>query len=155
MYIQNDSISPGISNKNRCYVWNRLKENQSDDLGAALENESLDSEYNVENDFYAGLDKKKKTQMDDPNNSMVVLKKEQVSKDLALLRLIKKDVIWFLQTGPKGTVEFFEDHKKRNYDKNNLKVKIKSLKIYFETLYALVAEDCVDGKFIENVFYIC
>ena len=28
MYIQNDSISPGISAQNRCYVWNRLGENQ-------------------------------------------------------------------------------------------------------------------------------
>jgi hypothetical protein len=26
MHIQNDPISPGISNKNRCYVWDRLKE---------------------------------------------------------------------------------------------------------------------------------
>ena len=43
---------------------------------AQFDNESLDSEYNVENDFYAGLDRKKKNQMEDPNNSMVILRKE-------------------------------------------------------------------------------
>ena len=25
MYIKNDPVSPGIANKNRCYVWERLK----------------------------------------------------------------------------------------------------------------------------------
>jgi hypothetical protein len=58
--------------------------------------------------------------MDDPNNSMIVLKKEQDTKDLALIRIIKKDVVWFLQVGPKGTTEFFEDHKKKYYTKQSL-----------------------------------
>ena len=86
---------------------------------------------------------------------MILLRKEQVSKDLGLIRCIKKDVVWFLQVGPKGTPEFFEDHKRKNYNKQNLKLKIKSLKIYFDCLYAIVAEDCGEGKFIENVFFIC
>ena len=154
MYIENDNISPGISNKNRCYIWNRLTENAAE-FQADMDHESLDSEYNVENDFYAGLDKKKKNQMDDPNNSMTLLRKEQVSKDLGLIRCIKKDVIWFLQVGPKGTPEFFENHKNKNYNKQNLKLKIKSLKIYFDCLYSIVAEDCAEGKFIKNVFFIC
>ena len=61
-----------------------------------MDHESLDSEYNVENDFYAGLDKKKARQMDDPNNSMTLLRREQDSKDLGLIRCIKKDTVWFL-----------------------------------------------------------
>ena len=39
--------------------------------------------------------------------------------------------------------------------RSNLKVKIKSLKVYLDVLYALVAEDCVDALFIENVSFIC
>ena len=52
--------------------------------------ENDDRDRNVENDLYAGLGMKKRTQMDDPNNSMIVLRYEQESKDLALIRLIKK-----------------------------------------------------------------
>lgn len=36
-----------------------------------------------------------------------------------------------------------------------LKPKIKSLKIYLDTIYSLVAEDCIDPKFIENIKLIC
>lgn len=60
-----------------------------------------------------------------------------------------------MQSGPKGTAEFFENHKKKTYNKQNLKLRIKSLKVYFDCLYALVAEDCVEAKFIDNVFFIC
>jgi hypothetical protein len=50
----------------------------------------------IENDFYAGKAKKKLAQMDDPNNSMIVLRYEQESKDLALIRIVKNQVVWFL-----------------------------------------------------------
>jgi hypothetical protein len=36
-----------------------------------------------------------------------------------------------------------------------LKVKIRSLKIYLDTIWALISEDCLDPKFIENVKLIC
>jgi hypothetical protein len=60
MYIQNEFIAPGIAEKNRCYVYSRLKDTSKDNNGKVVE-ESMDSEYFVENDFYAGLDRKKKT----------------------------------------------------------------------------------------------
>ena len=93
--------------------------------------------------------------MDDPNNSMIVLRHEQQMKDLGLIRLIKKEVLWFLQLGPAGSDAFFYHHQKRTFLQENLKTKIKSLKIYLDTLYALISEDCVDAKFIQNVMYIC
>jgi hypothetical protein len=34
--------------------------------------------------------------MNNPNNSMIVLRKEQDSKDLELIRLFKQQVVWFL-----------------------------------------------------------
>jgi hypothetical protein len=78
MYIENDPIAPGISNKNRCYVWDRLAKNESkafaDDDEMFAEN-SVDENL-IENDFYAGKANKRKAQMDDPNNSMVVLRYE-------------------------------------------------------------------------------
>ena len=77
MHIQNDAISPGISNKNRCYVWERLKEPDMDEFKEEeIFNENSDEDNNVENDFYKGLGRKKKYQMDNPNNSMIVLRHE-------------------------------------------------------------------------------
>ena len=97
MHIKNDPISPGISNKNRCYIWERLKEEKGDQLKEeAYFNENSDDDIVVENDFYHGLGRKRKYQMDDPNNSMIVLRHEQQMKDLGLIRLIKKEVLWFL-----------------------------------------------------------
>lgn len=62
MHIQNDPIAPGISNKNRCYVWERLKE--PSDEGFKEEevfNENSEDDMNlIENDFYFGLRKKRK-----------------------------------------------------------------------------------------------
>ena len=82
--------------------------------------------------------------MDDPNNSMIVLRYEQDSKDLELIRMIKKQVIWFLINGPQGTDSFFYHHHRRRFIRQSLKIKVRSLKIYLETLYSLIAEDCVD-----------
>mmetsp|Transcript_30174 Transcript_30174/g.46116 ORF Transcript_30174/g.46116 Transcript_30174/m.46116 type:complete len:129 (-) Transcript_30174:6553-6939(-) len=111
--------------------------------------------YNIENDFYKGLEHKKKTQMDDPNNSMIVLPYEQDSKDLALIRKIKSNVVWFLMSGPQGTDSFFYHHRRRKFIPQSLKIKIKSLKIYLDTVHAIIAEDCVDPSFIDNVKFIC
>ena len=36
-----------------------------------------------------------------------------------------------------------------------LKLKIKSLKVYLDTIYALVSEDCVSPAFIEDLKLIC
>ena len=64
MFIQNDPISPGISCKNRCYVWERLKPmakdsgNEDDEI---YNENSQDEMFNIENDFYAGKEHKKKT----------------------------------------------------------------------------------------------
>jgi len=37
--------------------------------------------------------------MDNPNNSMVLLRNEQDSKDLALIRILKANILWFLSSG--------------------------------------------------------
>jgi hypothetical protein len=54
MHIQNDPISPGISNKNRCYVWDRLKEvTETEFEEEEVFNENSEDDINyVENDFY-------------------------------------------------------------------------------------------------------
>jgi hypothetical protein len=142
MFIENDPISPNISNKNRCYIWEKLAKKQP----LANDDEIMDEDdiKIIENDFYAGKAKQKLHQMDDPNNSMVVLRYEQESKDLALIRLIKNNVIWFLQEGPKGTADFFYQHSDRKFMPTQLKLKIKSLKVYLDTIYSLISEDCVD-----------
>jgi len=93
--------------------------------------------------------------MDDPNNSMIVLRYEQDSKDLALIRLIKNQTVWFLLDGPVGTENFFYQYRERKFLPSQLKLKIKSLKIYLDTMYALVAEDCVDPRFVENIKLVC
>lgn len=115
MYIENDPIAPGISRKNRCYVWDRLAKNEgktfADDDEMYAENSVEDNL--VENDFYAGKANKRKAQMDDPNNSMIVLRYEQEAKDLALIRMIKSAALWFLQAGPQGTDQFFYHHHQR------------------------------------------
>jgi len=48
--------------------------------------------------------------MDNPNNSMVLLRYEQDSKDLALIRLLKANILWFLSLGCQGTDSFFYNH---------------------------------------------
>ena len=86
---------------------------------------------------------------------MILLRHEQDSKDLELIRIIKKNVTWFLQMGPQGTDSFFYHHQERTFHRDQLKVKIKSLKIYLDTTLALITEDCVDSVFVENTMYIC
>ena len=88
--------------------------------------------------------------MDNPNNSMIVLRKEQDKKDLELIRMFKDQVVWFLEIGPNGTEQFFYHHHKRNFQKSQLKVKIKSLKIYLDMAIALIEEDIFlqNGDFI-------
>lgn len=118
LYISNDPISPGIQQKNRCYVWDRLVE--QDKLPRVDEEELFNenSQENVnaiENDLYAGKKHKRTNQMNNPNNSMIVLRKEQEAKDLELIRLFKQQVVWFLQVGPQGTESFFYHHHKRNF----------------------------------------
>lgn len=108
MYIVNDAVSPGIMQKNRCYIWEKLSTKAINDDQFEDDYHIEDDDLNfIENDFYAGKAKKKLTQMDDPNNSMIVLRYEQESKDLALIRMIRNDLIWFLNEGPYGTDEFF------------------------------------------------
>jgi len=77
MYINNDPVSPGIMQKNRCYIWEKLTPKLKDDNMFEDEYHVEDDDLNfIENDFYAGKAKKKLTQMDDPNNSMIVLRYE-------------------------------------------------------------------------------
>jgi hypothetical protein len=78
MYIENDPIAPGISHKNRCYVWERLgkkSDNVFEDEDQMFNENSVEENF-IENDFYAGKINKRKAQMDDPNNSMIVLRYE-------------------------------------------------------------------------------
>ena len=89
LFIQNDPLSPGIQLKNRCYIWDKLSMKDREPLKEDSFYDEANAEKNVENDFYEGLARKKRTQMDDPNNSMIVLRYEQESKDLALIRHIK------------------------------------------------------------------
>lgn len=153
IYISNDPVSPGIMQKNRCYIWEKLSPKKHEagmfDEEYHIEDDDLNF---IENDFYAGKAKKKLTQMDDPNNSMIVLRYEQESKDLALIRMIRNDIVWFLLEGPFGTDEFFYSYMEEGkFLPHQLKLKIKSLKIYLDTIYALVQEDCVCPQFVENI----
>jgi hypothetical protein len=154
MFVENDPVSPGIALKNRCYIWEKLdkKEKEKREEGDSDDLADDEDELNfIENDFYAGKAKKKLTQMEDPNNSMIVLRYEQESKDLALIRMIKSNISWFLQEGPTGTESFFYSYEERKFVPSQLKLKIKSVKIYFDTTLALVSEDCVDQNFIETI----
>ena len=69
--------------------------------------------------------------------------------------MIKSATIWFLNNGPQGTDQFFYHHHQRQFLRKNLKIKIKSLKVYLDVLYSLIAEDCVDGLFIKQTSFIC
>jgi len=86
---------------------------------------------------------------------MTILRPEQDSKDLALIRIIKKNVIWFLSTGPQGSDSFFYHHHKRSFLRLALKVKFRSLKRYLDAVYALIEEDCVDPDFIDSTLQLC
>ena len=56
-----------------------------------LYNENSQEHLNaIENDLYAGKKHKRTNQMNDPDNSMIVLRKEQETKDLALIRMFKE-----------------------------------------------------------------
>lgn len=139
-------------------MWDRLVE--QDKLPKVDEeelfNENSQENINaIENDLYAGKKHKRTNQMNNPNNSMIVLRKEQDSKDLELIRMFKQQVVWFLQVGPQGTESFFYHHHKRNFQQSQLKLKIKSLKVYLDTAHALIEEDCIDPGFIDNMLFIC
>ena len=62
MYIENDPIAPGISHKNRCYVWDRLanKDAKVYENEEEMFNENSVDDNLIENDFYAGKINKKK-----------------------------------------------------------------------------------------------
>jgi hypothetical protein len=75
MFIENEPITPGIDPPNRCYFWLHL--------GATIKPTEVEEYYEeeddihcVENDFYHGLRVKINNQMDDANNSMIVLRYE-------------------------------------------------------------------------------
>lgn len=72
MYIENDNISSTISNKNRCYVWDRIK--KGNDYEVNEDDNNFDDL--IVNDEYAGKTKKKIRQQDDPGNAMIVLTAE-------------------------------------------------------------------------------
>jgi len=66
--------------------------------------------------------------------------------------MIRNDLVWYLTEGPYGTEEFFYSYiEEGKYLPQQLKLKIKSVKIYFDTIYALVHEDTVSPGFIENI----
>ena len=56
MFIENDSIMKGIMDKNRCYVWDRIKQDP-DNKQQAEDNMNFDDL--VVNDEYAGKTKAK------------------------------------------------------------------------------------------------
>ena len=72
-----------------------------------------------------------------------------------MIRQIKNDVVWFLQEGPQGTENFFNHHRQRQFIHQNLKVKIKSVKLYLDMALNLIQEDLIDYRFIENIKFIC
>ena len=86
---------------------------------------------------------------------MIVLRYEQEAKDLFLIRKIREDMLWFLKAGPRKTDDFFYCHHERTFKSNDLKVKLKSLKIYLDAVQALLLEDCVSPKFIHEVLFVC
>lgn len=57
MFIENDPISPNISNKNRCYIWEKLaKKEKKENEDENLEEDDIKI---IENDFYSGKAAKK------------------------------------------------------------------------------------------------
>lgn len=158
IYVQNEARPPGSRILNRCYGWAHLSDPEP---GAVLEEESNyaessdDEDRAIVNDFYAGKKFKKMTQMDDPENSMIVLRHEQDTKDLFLIRKMREDMLWFLRHGPRKTDDFFYCHHERTFKSHDLKVKIKSLKIYLDAVIALLQEDCVNAKFVNDVLFVC
>jgi hypothetical protein len=61
-----------------------------------------------------------------------------------------------MQEGPFGTDEFFYLYiEEGKFMPKQLKLKIRSLKIYLDTINALLSEDCVSASFVENIKLIC
>ena len=86
---------------------------------------------------------------------MVVLRYEQVTKDLFLIRKLREDILYFLKAGPFKTDDFFYCHHERSFQAEDLKIKLKSLKIYLGAVYSLIQQDCVNPKFVDEVLFIC
>ena len=151
MYIENDLLSSTIQNKNRCYVWDRIKR------GNEIEINEDDNNFDdlVVNDEYAGKTKKKIRQQDDPANAMIVLTAEQELQNKTVISLIKQSAIWFLQEGPKGTIKFFYHCGRKNFLPQALETKIRCLKTYLLAISSIICKDFLDNVFIENVKMIC
>jgi hypothetical protein len=93
--------------------------------------------------------------MDNPDNSMICVRYEQKEKDLFLIRKIREFMLHFLMRGPYKTDDFFYCHKERSFRAEELKVKMKSLKIALELIYALLKNDVVNPRFVDHTLHIC
>jgi hypothetical protein len=85
MFIENDPIYSSIQNKNRCYVWDRIR------VGGQRSNQQVGDDYFVdliEDDQYAGKTRKKFTTLDDLTNPMIMLTAEQDSLNMQVILLI-------------------------------------------------------------------
>lgn len=153
MFIDNNPLAPGIVHRNMCFNWSTLIiANPNYDDGSKKTKDDL---HQIENDFYSGKAQLKEHQMDNPNNSMIVLHYDQETKDLELIRMIRSNIESFLLEGIKGTQQAFENKFTRKFAYSHVKLKIKSLKIYLDAIYFLLAEDCVSPKFIQNIKLVC
>ena len=101
LYIKNEKVNGDHVRPNRCYYWTHMQFKDAGEWKMAEElfNENSQDEFLIENDFYQGKLAQKRIQMDNPNNSMVLLRNEQDSKDLALIRILKANILWFLSFG--------------------------------------------------------
>lgn len=78
LFIKNEKVNAEHVKPNRCYYW--LKMQLADPaewkMGEEEFNENSQDGFLIENDFYQGKLAYRKIQMDNPNNSMVLLRYE-------------------------------------------------------------------------------
>ena len=71
-----------------------------------------------------------------------------------MAKIIKDSIIWFLHVGPKGNYQFFKNFREKTFVQSQLKIKIKSLKVYLDAVNSVLNENLVDKNFIDNIKYV-
>ena len=87
-------------------------------------------------------------------DSVLTLKEDILLEDKNMAKIIKDSIIWFLHVGPKSTYQLFKNFRDKSFVQSQLKVKIKSLKIYLDAVNSVINENLVDKDFIDNVKYV-
>ena len=95
--------------------------------------------------------------MDDADiesESLLTLKEDVLKEDKLMGKIINNSIIWFLQVGPKGTYQLFKNYREKTFVQSQLKIKIKSLKVYLDAVNSVINENMADRNFIINVKYV-